>query len=203
MRILLIRHAQDARDYRGGWSRRGLIAEGVAQAQALAQALQTSWQPINRLISSDLPRAAETAVFVSDALRIPIEYDPAWREMNNGDLAGMYNPEAERRYPDLYFAALGIDEAYPNGESPRQHFVRTQAAFCRLCGQMEHTPSQTVAVITHGGSINIIYHLIKGWKWSNKAPFVPQAATSIHELRFSGNLWQLTQENNCDHLGEH
>jgi broad specificity phosphatase PhoE len=133
MRIVFVRHGQDERDYRGGWSRRGLVPEGREQALVLANALHERWQPIEHLLSSDLPRAAETAAPIAAALGLPVHHDPAWRETNNGDLAGMHNDEAALRYPGLYFAALAMDEAYPGGESPRQNYALITAAFQRLC----------------------------------------------------------------------
>jgi broad specificity phosphatase PhoE len=200
MRILLIRHGQDDREYRGGWSQRALIPEGVAQAEALGRALQAAWQPITRLISSDLPRAAQTAEIVGAALALPVEHNSAWREINNGLLAGMYNPDAERRYPGLYFAALGMDEHYPHGESPRQHFARTQGVFGRLCAQINLAPAEHVAVVTHGGCINIVYHLVRGLEWSNGGHSFPCGPTSIHELQLVDGAWQVTRENSREHL---
>jgi len=201
MRILLIRHGQDEREYRGGWSQRGLIPEGHQQAQALALALCAKWQPIQHLISSDLPRAAQTAAYCADALGLPLQLDPAWRETNNGDLAGMRNDTAKQRYPGLYFAALDMDESYPNGESPRQNFERIRTIFTQLCQQIEASilPSQ-IAVVTHGGVINIIYYLLNNRIWTNKEPFYPIAATSIHEIRYVSGQWVVSNANNIEHL---
>lgn len=139
--------------------------------------------------NSDLPRAAQTAAYCADALALPLYLDPAWRETNNGDLAGMHNDTAKQRYPGLYFAALDMAQAYPNGESPRQYFERIRAIFTQLCRQIEASilPSQ-VAVVTHGGVINSIYYLLNNRIWTNKEPFYPIAATSIHEIRHV--IWQ-------------
>lgn len=204
MRILLIRHAQDERAYRGGWSQRGLIPQGHAQAQAVALALNAKWQPIHYLMSSDLPRAAQTAAYCADALGLPLHLDPAWRETNNGDLAGMHNDLAKQRYPGLYFAALDMDTAYPNGESPRQYFERIRTTFALLCQQIEtgNVPSE-VAVVTHGGVINIIYYVLTKLLWTNKQPFYPMAATSIHEIRYVTDQWAVINANNIEHLQEH
>jgi broad specificity phosphatase PhoE len=201
MRILLIRHGQDEPEYRGGWSQRGLIPQGHQQAQALALALSTKWQPIQHL--SDLPRAAQTAAYCADALALPLQLDPAWRETNNGDLAGMHNELAKQRYPGLYFAALDMDEAYPNGESPRQNFERIRTVFTQLCQQIEARilPAQ-VAVVTHGGVINIIYYLLNKRMWTNKTPFYPIGATSIHEIRQVSGDWVVSKANNIEHLRE-
>jgi broad specificity phosphatase PhoE len=56
-----------------------------------------------------------------------------------------------------------MDQPWPNGESPRQFFERVQHALTTLC---EHMRTQhlapDIAVVTHGGPINIVYHLLKG-----------------------------------------
>ena len=39
MAIYLVRHGQDEEGYRGGWSQRGLIDEGIRQAEKLGQYL--------------------------------------------------------------------------------------------------------------------------------------------------------------------
>jgi probable phosphoglycerate mutase len=130
MRLLLVRYGQDESEYQGGWSERGLTEQGWGQAQALAQALLGQWQPLDLLISSDLRLAAETTAFIQKALPdLPVRYDAAWREMNNGELAGMLNSEALLRYPGLYFSSLRMDETYPSGESPHQFFERVKTAF--------------------------------------------------------------------------
>jgi broad specificity phosphatase PhoE len=95
MRILLIRHGQDERGYRGGWSQRGLTAEGFAQARALATHLRVRWRPIHLILSSDLRRAAETTAETLKAVQTLVQYAPEWREMNNGAL-GQYAQCASR-----------------------------------------------------------------------------------------------------------
>jgi probable phosphoglycerate mutase len=57
-----------------------------------------------------------------------------------------------------------------------------------------------VAVVTHGGVINIVYHLVKGLPWTNKAPSFPTAATGIHEILYSDREWKITVENDTGHL---
>jgi broad specificity phosphatase PhoE len=201
MRILLIRHGQDEHGYRGGWSQRGLTAEGFAQARALATHLRVRWQPIHLLLSSDLRRATETTEEILKVVQVPVQYMPEWREMNNGALAGMPNALAEARYPGLYASSLAMDEPYPGGESPRQYWERIRRAFDTLCEQMlmQQLPAD-VAVITHGGPINILYHLIKDLPWSNKNPSFATAATGIHEISYVDGAWGITVENATWHL---
>ena len=80
-----------------------------------------SGSELDRLISSDLRRVAETAEEISKDLDIPIQFSSEWLETNNGDLAGMLNSEALLNYPGLFYNSLGMDERYPGGESPREN----------------------------------------------------------------------------------
>ena len=47
-----------------------------------------------------------------------IEFNPEFREVNNGDLKNLTIEEFKSNYPGLYFSSLKMDEKYPNGESP-------------------------------------------------------------------------------------
>ncbi|GCE14558.1 histidine phosphatase family protein [Tengunoibacter tsumagoiensis] len=201
MRILLIRHGQDQRGYRGGWSQRGLNEQGMNQSHTLADHLQTSWQPVDYLLASDLRRAMQTAEAISQSLHLPVHETPQWREMNNGELAGMLHEEACERYPGLFAHTLEMDEPYPGGESPRQFFQRISQAFEELCrAQLSCHLPPNIAIVTHGGPINIVYALLKHIEWSNKMPSFPMAATSIHEIVFQDGRWQISVENSNCHL---
>ena len=201
MRIVFIRHGEDEPGYRGGWSQRGLTAEGHRQCRLLAAHLCLHWQPVSFLISSDLRRARETAEYIAQKLALPIHDAPEWREMNNGEIAGLPNSLVEQRYPGLYFSTLGMDEPYPGGESPYQFYQRISETFSELCARMlaEHLPTD-VLVVTHGGVINCILAFLKSLAWSNKGPLFPVACTGIYEIAYLEGLWQITVENSVEHL---
>lgn len=201
MRILLIRHGQDEPGYRGGWSQRGLTDEGLQQSQTLGQYLATHWQPVDLVISSDLKRASQTTEQILKAVDLPVLYDPEWREMNNGDLAGMSNELALQRYPGLFASSLAMDEPYPNGESPRQFFTRVKTTFEKLCDDVINKKlPENVAVVMHVGGIKIVYHLVENLEWSNKNTSFPAKPSSLHEVSFAPNGWKITTKNNLNHL---
>ncbi|WP_260985364.1 phosphoglycerate mutase family protein [Paenibacillus xylanexedens] len=62
MKIYLVRHGADEDGYRGGWSQRGLVKEGIVESQKLGEYLQANQNEyrINTIISSDLPRAVQS-----------------------------------------------------------------------------------------------------------------------------------------------
>lgn len=182
MHILFVRHGKDDERFRGGWSQLDLTPEGMTQAAHLARDLKTCKAfHISRILSSDLPRAMSTAAQIAAHLGLEVQKEPLLRETNNGDLAGMCNETALKQYPGLFFSSLDWEQPYPNGESPCGFYTRIRCwfeAFCR-----EHREStETVLIVTHGGVINIIRHLVRGKPWSNKEKPFPAAYCSLHIL---------------------
>jgi probable phosphoglycerate mutase len=203
MSIYLVRHGKDDNRFRGGWSQRGLIEEGIQQSKKLGEYLRDYHKDfkINRIISSDLKRALETSKYIGVSLQLTIEQSKDWRETNNGILAGMPNDEANKKYPGLYFNSLRMDERYPRGESPIENFTRIKRVFEGICKeQIEKNHQENVLIITHGGVINIIYHILKGKEWTNRNKPFSTFNTSIHKIEFVKNNWEVTQENVIEHL---
>jgi len=130
-------HGQDDPACRGGWSDHDLTPEGAAQAKALAARLKACGEAYSlaAVITSDLPRAVTTGSILADALSLPVVKEPRLREINNGDVAGMANETALKRYPGLFFSTLQMDEAYPKGESPRAFHDRIKNWFEELAAQ--------------------------------------------------------------------
>ena len=194
MKVYLIRHGKDDDRYRGGWSNLGLIKEGEEQSQRLASYLKqhSKEYPISQIISSDLKRAICTAKAIQKELDVPITLSKDWREMNNGDLAGMLNSVALEKYPELFFNTLRMDECYPNGESPIDFFNRIKITFDKL---LKDELNNNVAIVTHSGVINIIYHIVKNIEWSNKNKTFPIKNVSLHTLEYKDGKVEFLEEN--------
>ncbi len=190
MKLIFIRHGQDDDSRRGGWSSFGLLEEGHAQAQKVAQYLRENESyRIDTIWASDLVRTMETAGYIGAALNLTIQKDTRLREINNGSLAGMPNEEALVNYPGLFFSSLEMDECYPGGESPREFYERIKSW---LTAFLEETRNHSgdIAVVTHGGVIKILSHIVKGMQWSNKANTVPTDKCSIHVLNVDTMEWE-------------
>lgn len=151
---------------------------------------------IAKIFSSDLPRALSTAEGIASKLSIPIVLEKRIREMDNGDLAGMLNSEAEKKYPGLYFNTLRMDEKYPNGESPIEFYKRIEKWFYEIIEEKKQNGN--ILIVTHSGVINIIYHIIDRIEWSNKSKAYKVANCSIHILNV--NTMQFEVENNTEFL---
>ena len=194
MKLYLIRHGKDDERYRGGWSDLGLIEEGEKQASQLAYFLKENQQeyPISKIISSDLKRAVQTAKAIQKQLNVPMILSENWREINNGDLAGMLNSVASEKYPGLFFNTLRMDECYPNGESPINFFNRIKDTFYEL---LKKQTNDKVAIVTHSGVINIIYHIVKNVEWSNKNKSFPVKNVSLNVLEYENRKAAFIEEN--------
>ncbi|MEK3981939.1 histidine phosphatase family protein [Paenibacillus sp. FSL K6-3166] len=203
MAIYFMRHGIDDEGFRGGWSQRGLVVEGYRQAERLGCYLKENQSNFNitRILSSDLQRALDTANEIARALSLPVESSSNWRETNNGVIAGMPHEIANERYPGLYFSALRMDERFPGGESPQEFFTRISSSLSNLCIELESTdPNENVIVVTHGGVINVIYHILKGLTWTNKNAHFPTSYTSIHKIEYQVDKWLVTAENLTEHI---
>ncbi|UZW15394.1 histidine phosphatase family protein [Clostridium pasteurianum] len=204
MIIYLIRHGKDNDNYRGGWSDLGLVEEGINQSKLLAQYLYKNREKykIDTLISSDLRRAIETTQEIEKKLNISAKFSSEWRENNNGILSGMLNSEALQKYPKLFFNTLRMDEQYPRGESPVEFYNRIKESYNKLCNRVLNGEiGPNVMLVTHGGVINIIYHIVKGIKWTNKcSPLCKLTTTGIHTIEYKVDGWKITISNNIDHL---
>jgi probable phosphoglycerate mutase len=199
VKIYLIRHGKDDETYRGGWSPLGLVKEGEDQAYKLAIFLKQNKDkyPISKIVASDLRRSLETAKFISKELGLDVISSKEWREMNNGDLAGMLNSDALEKHPGLFFNTLKMDEKFPNGESPIEFFKRIENSFKSI---INNSLNNNLAIFTHAGVINIIYSIVKGIEWSNKEQSFRIQYTSMHVLNVSNNKCEFIEENLINHL---
>lgn len=203
MKIYLVRHGMDEEGFRGGWSQRGLTDQGIIQSQKLAKHIKNNERHygIHTILSSDLPRAVQTTKEIEQVLQVKTLYLEAWREMNNGHLAGMPNKEAEVKYPGVYFNTLQMNTPFPGGESPRGFQNRICKSFDELCMKLEHHEIEpNVVLVTHGGVINVLYYYLEGREWTNKSQFYPIDNTSVHVVEKREAGWRITGMNDTRHL---
>lgn len=201
MNILFVRHGKDSDQHRGGWSQLDLLPEGKREAKTLADYLVQHKEDYHftKMITSDLKRAETTATILAEVLQLPLEKESSLRETNNGDLAGMLNSEADQKFPRLYFRSLAMDKHYPNGESPREFYQRIKTWFQRFLQENDDS-DETQIVVTHGGVINIIYHLVNQIEWTNKSNLFHIKHCSISLLNTKTLVFEV--ENQTDFLEE-
>ena len=191
MNILFVRHGKDSDQHRGGWSQLDLLPEGKREAKTLADYLVQHKEDYHftKMITSDLKRAETTATILVEALQLPLEKESSLRETN----------EADQKFPRLYFRSLAMDEHYPNGESPREFYQLIKTWFQRFL-QENNNSDETQIVVTHGGVINIIYHLVNQIEWTNKSNLFHVKHCSISLLNTKTLVFEV--ENQTDFLEE-
>lgn len=168
----LLRHGQSVGNLEGrhqGQSDFPLTPTGIQQAQALARCWKTEGKSFDRIISSPLQRARQTAEILAEALEIPLEFDPIWMERNNGVLAGLTFDEGKRLYPPPPF----LHPYHPfgkTGEGIWALYLRAGQAVQRL---VENPPGKYL-IVSHGGLLNMVLYTMLG--------IVPQA--NFHGAQF-------------------
>ena len=142
MTILLIRHGETALNVGRVLQPADtpLSARGRAQAAALAQRLAS--MQVRAILSSDLPRAQQTAQAISAACGLEIVFEPLLQERNFGDWRG-------RPYDSLEQDPLSLDAAPPHGESAAVFEARVAAAFGIVRAHRARLTGPLV-VVTHG-----------------------------------------------------
>lgn len=173
--ITFIRHGEDDKSKVGGWSNGKLTEKGKEQMKAFAQGLTS---PCDLIVSSDLPRARESAEILSEVLHCPIIYDEGLREINNGDYKDLSFEEFSKG-DFKKFVDLEIDEPYPNGESPSRFFERVKLTYMQI---LERHGGKRIAIVTHAGVITCIECLTKGYAYSNLLRISPHYAGKMDVL---------------------
>jgi len=165
-RVLLLRHGEtdwNRIDRIQGWGDISLNARGQKQARAAAEFLADRYPDLDRLLSSDLPRAAETAKAVASAEafgHLDIEYDPVWRERDFGVHQGQEGDTFFEENPE--FAMLdGHDDAKHNVPEDGESYVEFRERVCSGWADLRTDVDETVLIVTHGGVIRAIIAAIE------------------------------------------
>jgi probable phosphoglycerate mutase len=150
-RILLLRHGQSEWNAVGRWQGHGdpgLTELGREQSRVAATRLASAG--IERVVSSDLARAFETAQIVAAALGLTLERDARWRERDIGAWTGLTREQIEARWPEEYAHFRAHEEqARPGGgESNAMLRARAREALAALRARY---PEKRVLVVTHRG----------------------------------------------------
>ena len=156
-RIVLVRHGESRAMVEGfaGGQRGclGLTELGRMQTRALADRWLATAElgTVDRLLSSTLRRAVETAEILAPALGgLAVVQDAALNELEPGEGDGLSWDEWERRYGHFDLAADPFRPLSPGGESWAAFGLRATAALAAL-GRAE--AGSTVVVVCHGGII--------------------------------------------------
>jgi broad specificity phosphatase PhoE len=157
--VLVARHGRTAANEQRvhqGWRPYALSAAGSAAAEAAGVGCRGRWS-VDRVISSPVPRAAETARALWGRID---ELDAAWGELACPAVEGVTADDAHRRHPSI-FGADGwiVPECPPNDcvESSTAFDARILSALRRAAGTV--VPGRVVATVTHGAALATLLRL--------------------------------------------
>ena len=161
-RICLVRHGEtewNAERRIQGQIDIGLNENGHRQAAAAGRWLRGAG--IVALYGSDLKRAWNTAEAIGQVLGLVPSPAPELRERRYGIFEGMTYDEARSRHPDGYAAFEGrnADYDFENGESLRALYERVTG---KLSALAERHAGEQIAVVVHGGVLDIINRFVRG-----------------------------------------
>jgi len=162
-----------------------LNEEGLEQARRIAERLANLSSPPQRIVSSDLSRARQTAETVAQRLNLCIETTPLLRETNLGDWEGLtHNEIIERGDAELFarYQENSFINRPPNAETLESAWERMVSALAQIKARY---PSESIAIVGHGGSLRVlIYDALGAPVSSVNRIWLANASLSIIEERF-------------------
>lgn len=191
-RLLMMRHGETEWNAQGriqGHIDTPLSARGHRQARDLERCLQG--EELAAVYASDLARARDTAQPLALAARLAVRPDERLRERRFGLFEGHTYAEAQANWPSEY-ARWSLREpghAVPGGESYLEVRARVLEFLEEIVARHE---GQGVAVMTHGGVLDIVYRRALGIAWEQPRPHrIPNACVCRLSARLVGPAVQL------------
>ena len=196
-----IRHGETEWNVTGRWQ--GYVDVplndiGYAQAQRLANRLRNEKIQVDKLYSSDLQRAWDTALAVGETLGIEPQPLLALREIDLGTWGGLTRAEIAARDPET-LARIDAGEDVPRGgaESMADLYERVVSAVEQLA---RIYPDQTIVIATHGGPVRMLLrHALKNGA-TQISDYHSIGNTSITIMTRTTAGWQINVVNDMAHL---
>jgi broad specificity phosphatase PhoE len=162
-------------------------------ADALAEQVAGAGPGLVRIVASDLSRAADTGRALAARLGLPVELDPAMREVFAGEWQGLSRREIQTRWPEEYEAwRRGDDMRVGGGETRREASARTAAAIRTVDAEMD---GGILVVAGHGGTLRGALLMLIGLEVTAWASLDALRNAHWAELRHRGDGWALRAYN--------
>ncbi len=185
----------------GGHGPTPLTDFGHEQAALTAAHLGESDEP-TVLISSDLPRARQTATPIAAACGVDLTLDPDVRERSVGVFDNMLFADAKAQHPDHWARLVSGDPTGcpPGGETIDAVFARVSGALERM---VEQHAGKRVIVVSHGIAIfHAIAHIFGlGSPGAGLQVFALVGNCSASRFRYRNHHWRVNAINDRAHLG--
>jgi alpha-ribazole phosphatase len=195
--LFLVRHGRTAWNEAGrfqGQTDVPLSEGGRAQARSAAASLKR--ESLERILSSDLSRALETAELIAERRGLAVERDVRLRERDFGEWEGLTWAQILERYPphaDANWADPGSYVA-PGGEAFESVIARVSC----VLDELRSLPQRRVLVVTHAGATHAAMRALFG----AHSPTLGMRLdpTSITHIRFESGAPEVVRINDTTHL---
>lgn len=175
--------------------------DDTGRRQAALAAERLSRYGLEKLYTSGLKRAVETADIIGDRIGLTPVVIEEFREIDFGVLTGRVDTEVRSEYAEFQRerAQQTSDLRYPGGENGSDVVARVMPRIEQLC----QAPERRVAVVTHGGVIRALCAHLLQTDLKHKLKFaIDLENTSITQICYdegSGRFY-LERFNDAAHL---
>ena len=198
--IVLIRHGETKTNKANilcGHTDVDLSEKGYAQAERGAEYLKKF--KFDKIYSSDLTRAYQTAKAVARVQNLPITTDKNLREIYCGDWECVASDILKQKYPVSYNLYLNDFEncKCDNGESGKEFINRALTVVDKIAKENQ---GKTILIATHGGILRALDGYLftdKGWQaygWYSNV--------GVTVTEYEDGKWTLIQRNYADYMGD-
>ncbi|NWG88052.1 MAG: histidine phosphatase family protein [Hydrogenophilaceae bacterium] len=198
-RICIIRHGEtDWNLEKRIQGQTDIPLNATGRAQALAMAYNAAHHQFSAIYSSDLSRALDTAQGLAERLGLEVKTLPQLRERHYGIFQGLTAAEGERLHPAAHarYAARDPDYDFETGETLRDLAERAIAGIAWLA---RHHSGQTIAAVSHGGVLDVLYRKATGRTLEAPRDFkIPNCA--LNWFHIDGHGWHLETWGDRHHL---
>ena len=202
-RLILIRHGQslaNEQDRFAGQTDVPLTELGKMQARCAAEYI-IKREKIDKIYSSDLQRAHDTAFPVSELTGLPINDVKGLREICAGVWEGRLVSEIIREYEKEFDTWRNdfSNARLPEGESVREVYERVVPFVKQLAKEND---GLTLFLASHATPVRAVECNSRGWGWERMAdvPFVNNSAMSIFEYDEKTDTLSLVERDIREHL---
>ncbi len=204
-RLYLVRHGQSAGNAEGRFGGHGatpLSPKGILQAETTARLLTD--EGVGAIYSSDLDRAVQTAMPLSELSGIPVKLNKAFRERHVGVLEGLTFDESKQQYPEDYLALVrrNVNHVITDGESYRDLLGRATRELWNILRQHQ---GERIAIYSHTGAICFMtLHLMGAiHRETKQTPWLVTSNCGINRFEIRGrNNVRVLALNDTRHLAD-
>jgi len=164
-----------------------LSPEGERQIEQLRAEWRSESRRFDAVITSPLQRARQSAEILQSAFQTALHLEPLWMERHRGRMQGSPRQEAHKHEP----APGTVSQFFRYGDTGESDWQLSLRAGRALQSLFVHPPGRYL-VVSHGGILNKLLHLIFGFKDGHRFYFhLSNAGSCEIEYNLEDHRWYL------------